>query len=284
MASVLVSGAEGFIGRHLVPELARRGHSVTAKSRADGDVAEDATWSTYPGAEVLVHLAGRSYVPDSWTSPADFVRTNVLGAFRALEYCRTHGARIVLLSSYLYGNPSRLPIPEDADIVALNPYALSKKLAEEGCEFYSTRFGVRVTILRPFNVYGPGQPRGFLFQSIIDQVRSGEAIRVKDLAPRRDYIYVGDLVKAIALVVELSSVSGTFNVGSGESHSVAEVIAVVQAACDTTLPVVSTGEPRRDEIMDTVADISRAKRDLGWTPSWSLADGIGAMVESTIDV
>ena len=250
----------------------------------DGDVADEATWKAYPAADVLVHLAGRSYVPDSWTNPAEFMRSNVLGAFRALEYCRAHGARIVLLSSYLYGNPSRLPISEDTDIVTLNPYALSKKLAEEACEFYSARFGIHVTLLRPFNVYGPGQPREFLFQSVIDQVRSGQPIRVKDLAPRRDYVYVEDLVQAIARAVTLDSVAGTFNIGSGESYSVAEVIEIVQNACGTVLPVVSTDEPRRDEIMDTVADISRATRDLGWTPAWSLADGIRAMVEREFDV
>ena len=283
MASVLVSGADGFIGRHLVPELARHGHSVSEKSHGDGDVAEEATWNAFPEADILVHLAGRSYVPDSWTSPADFMRTNVLGAFRALEYCRAHGARIVLLSSYLYGNPSRLPISEDADVVALNPYALSKKLAEEACQFYWARFGVSATVLRPFNVYGPGQPPEFLVQSVIDQAQSAQPIRVKDLAPRRDYVYVGDLVQAIYQAVALDSVSGTFNVGSGQSHSVAEVVAIVQSACGTALPVLSTNEPRRDEIMDTVADISRAKRHLGWAPAWSLADGIRAMVTKATD-
>lgn len=277
MASFLVSGARGFIGRHLVAELSRLGCSMVAIGTADGDVAEAATWQRLPPVETVVHLAARSYVPDSWNDPSDFMRVNLLGTCAALSYCRQHGARILFISSYLYGMPDRLPISERAPLIATNPYALSKKFAEEACRFYAEHYGVDVTVLRPFNIYGVGQPEHFLVPTILGQVQRGGEIRVKDLDPRRDYIYVRDVVAAIALAAKAWRGYRVFNIGTGTSHSVAELIATIQELWDVQLPVVSSEERRQGEIMDTIADICAARTELGWEPRYSLQDGLADM-------
>src|SRR5437870_4160010 len=194
MTSVLVTGAAGFIGKRLVARLRESGHDVHEVDRPEGDVADEATWRAFPRTDVVVHLAGRHFVPESWTAPAAFIHTNVLGAVQALGFAKTNSARVVYLSSYLYGNPAVQPIPETAPIVATNPYALSKKLAEEACRFYAERFGVPVTVFRPFNVYGPGQADQFLVPTIIKQVAEGREIRVLDLEPRRDFVFLEDVV------------------------------------------------------------------------------------------
>ncbi len=281
MTRYLVTGASGFIGTHLVRALAAAGAEVTAVGRTDGDVADDATWARFPDVDVVIHLAGKSFVPDSWLDPTGFMRSNLLGTVAALNFARLHRARLVYLSSYLYGNPRALPIPETAATGANNPYALSKTLAETACKFFADSFGVPVRILRPFNVYGPGQSSSFLIPLILRQVTEGVAIRVKDLEPRRDYVYVADVVRAILSASRMESPFEVFNVGSGVSHSVKELIDMIQAVWDTQLPVAADGERRKDEIMDTVADIAHAKRLLNWQPAWSLAAGLAEMRDLT---
>lgn len=243
---------------------------------SDGDVADAATWSGFPACDVLIHLAARSYVPESWEDPAGFICTNVVGTVNALDHARRHQARVIHLSSYLYGNPTTLPIPETAPLHATNPYALSKQLAEQACVFYADAHGIPIIILRPFNVYGPGQAEHFLIPSIVSQALRGDTIRVKDLGPRRDWIFVGDVVRAIVAATRHPARFSIFNIGSGVSRSVGDLVAAVQSACGTHLPVVSSHERRKDEVMDTVADISRARAGLGWAPAFDLARGIAA--------
>jgi nucleoside-diphosphate-sugar epimerase len=277
MDRVLVTGASGFIGSHLVPRLREGGHEVIEANRKSGDVADESVWRSFPAADVVVHLAGRSFVPDSWADPGAFLRTNLLGTVAALGYCRTRGARLVFPSSYMYGSPDRLPIPETAPLVAQNPYALSKKLAEDACAFFANSFGVSVTILRPFNVYGPSQSDDFLIPTIVKQAISCREIRVKDIAPRRDYVYVHDVVEAIVKSLVGPRSFGVFNIGSGVSHSVAEVVRTIQEVWGTSLPVHSDEVRRTDEVMDTVADVANAERALGWKPRFTLRQGLEDM-------
>lgn len=281
MTKILVTGSSGFIGRHLLPALRAAQHDVIEVNSAAGDIAEKSTWSSFPRAQVVIHLAAKTFVPDSWGDPGGFIKTNLLGAVGALDYCRQHNARLVFLSSYLYGRPERLPISELASLKANNPYALSKRIAEEACEFYAHHFGVKTVILRPFNVYGPGQAESFLIPSIIHQFTSGNVIRVKDLEPKRDYVYIDDLVDAIARSVGLDQPLNIFNVGTGVSHSVAEIIYLIQKIKGTNWAVQSDGERRPEEIMDTQADITKAAAVLGWIPKWSLNAGLQRMLSES---
>ncbi|MEO5691687.1 MAG: NAD(P)-dependent oxidoreductase [Usitatibacter sp.] len=272
-----MTGANGFIGRHLVPSLRERGHTVVEATRVDGDVADSATWARFPRTDVVVHLAGRSFVPDSWTDPRSFVESNVVGTWTALEHCRAHGARMVYLSSYLYGAPAHLPIAETAPLAVMNPYALTKKQAEQACAFYASTHGLGITVLRPFNVYGSGQPASFLVPAVLEQLRGGVEIVVKDATPRRDYVYVTDVVSAVVQALPAPRGFRVFNVGSGVSHSVADLVDLVQAVWGTSLPVRDSADRRPHEIMDTVADIRAAAAGLGWAPRFSLRAGLEEM-------
>lgn len=274
MTRVLVTGASGFIGGHVVARLRADGYETIAVDRTWGDISVAATWRGFPPADAVVHLAARSFVPDSWESPAGFLRTNLSGTVEALEYCRTHGAHLVFLSSYMYGDAVRQPVHESSALVAKNPYALSKKLADEACQFFAERLGASVAVLRPFNIYGPGQSETFLVPTILRQLESGTEVRVRDLDPRRDYIYVADVVEAIVRAVAARPGFNVLNLGSGRSHSVAELIDTIQQVWGTDLPVTSDGVRRPDEIMDTVADISLAEERLGWKPRFTLRQGL----------
>lgn len=228
--------------------------------------------------DFVFHLAGRTYVPDAWHEPADFQRVNVTGTLNVLELCRARGIPMTYVSAYVYGIPARLPISEDDRAVPNNPYALSKLMAESLCRFYADFFDVPVTIIRPFNIYGFGQKGHFLIPEIISQVKAGQSIHLKDLTPRRDYIYLDDLVDALMLTLVSKPGCHVFNIGNGSSLSVAEIVEVIQKAAGTSLPVVSENQPRVNEISDVYADIGKASKELRWRPRHSFEEGIRKMM------
>jgi nucleoside-diphosphate-sugar epimerase len=278
--AILVTGATGFIGRALVHRLRESGREVLALGSSDGDIRQRSTFERFQGASVtaVIHLAGRSFVPDSWADPAGFMETNVLGTTNALEFCRIKGAQLVYVSAYVYGVPQRLPIDEQAPAQPNNPYALSKHLAEQTCQFYAEHLSVPVTVLRPFNVYGPGQDARFLIPSIVRQALEGDEIRVRDLAPKRDFVYVDDVVDAVLKAEGRKSDWAIFNIASGTCASVGDIIQVLQSTLGTSKAVVVEGLGRRNEIPIVIGDASRARAELGWVPEVSLSQGIGRIV------
>lgn len=279
MIDALVTGAGGFIGQALCASLRANGWSILPLTSANGDVAAAETWKSLPPARVVFHLAGRSFVPDSWARGPDFVSANVTGTEHALAHCRAHGARLVLASAYVYGIPQRLPIRETDPASPNNPYALTKRLSEQLCEFAAQHQGVAATALRIFNVFGPGQRAEFLIPKILQQVEAGKEIRLLDLAPRRDYVYLSDVVDAFIKASEVSAGFHAINVGSGQSLSVAEIVDKIQVVAGTRLPVASDSEERRQEIPDVVADIALAQQVLGWRPQLSFEAGIAQILK-----
>lgn len=279
MSRILATGTKGFIGRVLVKQLQKQSHEVVEFSSSSGNVAEAKFWNKLPETDAVIHLAARSFVPDSWDDPTEFLHVNVIGTGHALEYCRKHKARLVFVSAYLYGIPGRLPIQESDPVQPNNPYALSKKLAEQICEFYSSYWEVPVTIIRPFNVFGPGQRTEFLISEILSQVRNCKEIRVKDLEPRRDYIYLDDMVDALIRALNAPDGFNVLNIGSGISYSVREIIDLIQQEAGTNLPVHSDQTVRQQEIPDVKADIACAEKLIGWVPRHSMVDGIANLLK-----
>jgi nucleoside-diphosphate-sugar epimerase len=275
---VLVTGGSGFIGRRLVRFLRGEGVEVLAPGRDTLDVSA----GTFPdqSADWVIHLAGRTYVPASWNEPADFYRVNALGTVNVLEYCRRTQARLIYVSGYCYGLPEALPIPETAPLKPNNPYALSKQAAEQACRFFFEYLQTPVMIARPFNIYGPGQPANFLIARIVEQVidPAAAAIVVEDGAPRRDYVHLDDVVSAIESLRRNPKPGATFNIGSGASHSVAEVAELACRAVHAKKPFVSRDNRRANDIPDVVADITAIRIATGWTPSIALYDGLRDVV------
>ena len=271
--SVLVTGADGFIGSRLVSALRALGYVVLSHSRRQGDIKD--CHLSFEGVGHVFHLAARTFVPDSWAAPLSFYEANLLGTVNVLEFCRAQAASVTLMSSYVYGPPERLPISEIEPLCAFNPYSQTKILAEETGLYYQRQFGVPVTILRPFNVYGPGQDRRFLIPTILTQaVDSGRAaIVVADLRPRRDYIFISDLVDLLTRTA-FRREGGIFNAGSGSSWGVADVVALVNGLLPLPKLVHSNGLMRPDEVIDVIADISRARYEFSWTPRVTLRDGL----------
>jgi nucleoside-diphosphate-sugar epimerase len=271
--SVLVTGADGFIGSHLVPALLAAGYTVFSHSTREGDIRNCTLHFEDVGH--VFHLAARTFVPDSWSAPLSFYEVNVLGTVNVLEFCRSRDASLTLMSSYVYGRPSGLPISEEDPLSAFNPYSHTKILAEETSLYYQRQFGVPVTIVRPFNVYGPGQDRRFLIPVILTQaIDPALAVMVvADLRPRRDYLYIADLVRLLVRTA-FRREGGIFNAGSGSSWGVGEVLSMVNGLLPVPKPVQAKGPIRPDEVLEVIADISRARHAFGWEPQVPFRDGL----------
>ena len=283
MSKVLVTGASGFIGKALGARLKALGREVEPIDSVSGDIAEPETLDKFAQADIahVFHLAGKTFVPDSWDDPQAFCQTNVLGTVNVLEFCRKKHIPVTYVSAYVYGHPDSLPIAEDSEIRPSNPYALTKRLAEEICEFYASAHQLPVTTIRPFNVFGIGQAKHFLIPAIIEQVLgTGKEIVVKDLAPKRDYVYLEDLVTALLATLDKADGYSVYNIGSGISLSVQEAIEIIQDVAGTKKKIVCDQAIRTNELMDVVADISKAGRELGWKPEHSFRAGIEKIITS----
>ena len=276
---ILITGSNGFIGRNLKSELQKKGYQVEDFNTEQGDIAD--TKLEYKNISHVFHLAGKSFVPDSWKYPEEFKRVNVEGTRNVLEFCKENRVSLTFISSYVYGTPKMLPINEMHPINAFNPYAESKILAEELCNFYIKEFQLPVAIIRPFNIYGKNQPEHFLIPEIIKQATddSYSQITLMDLAPKRDYLYMDDFIKALILLYEKDK-QGIFNIGSGYSMSVQEIVDTIMAVSGRKKDVLSKSEVRKNEVSDVVADITKITSETGWIPETTFSDGIRQILNS----
>lgn len=281
MKSILVTGANGFIGSALIKSLESLGFNIIRFNSLNGDISNYNFLKEYENTDIyhMFHLAAKTFVPDSWENPLEFYKTSVLGTGQILELCRHKNIPLTFVSAYLYGLPEKLPITEDATIKSNNPYAHSKYLAEELCRFYSEYYNVKVTIARPFNIFGKNQKSMFLIPFIIKQILNDNTIKVKDLYPKRDYIYLDDLINGLVKTIDNKKQFSIYNFGSGKELSVHEIIDIAQKIAGTNKEIISEKEERQNEIMNVVADISKAKRELGWEPKFSFEDGIKEIIE-----
>ena len=279
---VLVTGADGFIGSLLVKKLKSLSYSVLEFNRKNGDIAT--TKLNFQNIDQLFHLAAETFVPKSWEEPFPFYETNILGTVNVLEACRKYGIKLTYISAYVYGIPDTLPIKETHELKAVNPYMHSKILAESLCKFYSDNYDVKVNIIRPFNIYGPGQSDHFLLPKIITQVLSdNKKIEVFDLSPKRDFLYIDDLIDAMILSMNAPNKFNVFNIGSGESYSVKEIIDYIQNLAKTNKPILSKDDSRKNEIPEVIADISYAKEKLNWSPKFSFEKGLTKLIQYYAD-
>jgi nucleoside-diphosphate-sugar epimerase len=270
--NILVTGATGFIGKHLVIRLQRDGYNVY-QFPDDLDITKHKL--NFEGIDHVFHLAAKTFVPLSWTQTFDFYNVNVMGTLNVLEFCRQKSCSMTFMSSYVYGNPERIPIDESHPLKPNTPYNHGKILAEELCRFYVDQFHLQITVLRPFNIYGPYQEEPFLVPILINQLldQSKQIIEVMDLKPKRDFLYIDDLIDAMMLTIENDKFS-IYNIGGGHSVSVEEIIITLLNISGLKKNYRSKCINREGEIMDIVADISMIEKELRWKPVVSLEYGL----------
>jgi nucleoside-diphosphate-sugar epimerase len=258
------------------------GFAIAGFDLADGDIAEEGTLSYLEKEEIsyVFHLAGKTFVPESWSHPYSFYRTNVMGTENILEFCRKTGAGLTYVSSYLYGKPEYLPVDENHPVKAYNPYSHSKVVAEEICRYYRDQFNLGVIILRPFNVYGPGQSNQFLIPELIKKILDPGTsfIEVMDLRPKRDFVFIDDFTQALYL--SMNGPRGIYNIGSGSSVSVQEVINLLEEISGIRKNILTRNVERPMEIFDLYADVTKITRLLKWKMKVGLKEGLTRCVEA----
>jgi NAD dependent epimerase/dehydratase len=306
-----VTGAEGFIGSHLVEALVERGAQVRAMVQynafdswgwleslpADvlasvhvelGDVRDIATVRELAeGADVVYHLAALIAIPYSYRSPRSYVESNVLGTLNVLEAVRQLGTpRLVHTStSEVYGTARSVPIAEDHPLQGQSPYAASKIGADKLAESFHLSFDVPVATLRPFNTYGPRQSARAVIPTIVSQVQTGATeVRLGDTRPTRDFMFVRDTARAFLAVGEAPAdavVGKVLNAGTGVETSIGALVGLVGDIVGRRVAVTPDPErlrPADSEVMRLVCDASRLTAATGWRPEIALADGLAETV------
>lgn len=298
----LVTGGAGFIGSHLVDCLLAQGRSVrvvdslvvgrrTNLKQHDGhprlhivkdDVADPAAVAAaMKDVTRVFHLAARADIVPSIQEPEAYFRSNVDGTFCVLEAARRHGVQrfVYVASSSCYGIPAQFPTPETASIDPRYPYALTKYLGEQMVMHWAQVYRLPAVSVRFFNVYGPrtrtSGTYGAVFGVFLAQLLAGEPLTiVGDGEQTRDFTFVSDVVDALIAVAESDKVGEIYNVGSGGPVSVNELVRLLGSPRSVHIPK-RPGEPDC-----TWADISKIRRDIGWQPKVSFADGVRQMLEN----
>lgn len=286
---VLVTGASGFIGRAAVARLLERGHRVTAQRRAPeplpgveetlyADITDPAVSKAAARSEAVLHLAGRGDVGESWQAPGDYLRVIAGGTLAVLEGARRSGAAVVLASTQRVYRPAPRPLREEDALQPSDPYALAKLAAEEYGRLYAQRYDLAVRVVRLFSVYGPGQ-RGQGSSGVVaiflERARAGQPLRV-DPGPRRDFTHLDDAVEGLCLALEARQPGlATYNVATGQGTALETLAAKIVALTGSRSEILRPAEPWQGG--DLVADIGRARRELGYTPRVGLDEGLARL-------
>jgi nucleoside-diphosphate-sugar epimerase len=290
-----VTGAAGFIGSHLAEALGRAGHDVVGfdcftdyydpslkeENARDIDVrrvdlAEDEL--DFGGLDGVFHLAGQPGVRSFGDVFPLYLRRNLLASQRVFEAAARDGVRVVFASSSsVYGEPDRFPTPEDTTPRPLSPYGITKLAAEQLLHAYIRSYGLDAVVLRYFNAFGPRQRPDMAFTRIAFALACGEPFELfGDGAQSRSWTYVADVVDATVRAMEGGT--GVYNVGGALEASMNDAIALFEALSDKRLDV-RRGEAVPGDQRRTAADTSRIRRELGWNPAVSLADGLARQWE-----
>ena len=274
---VLVTGSEGFLGRHVCRALKARGHDVVGLDTAPGaEVVADIT-KVLPlmKLDAIVHLAALAAPNLCTANPESAFSVNVLGTQQVLRLALESGARKFVFSSsaHVYGvGPKYLPTDEYHPLFLQNTYTTTKILGEQLCQLFYDNHGLSYTALRLFNAYGPGQGPGYFIPDMIAKAKTGEII-LKGGETTKDWVYVDDVARAFCLALETPYV-GVMNIGTGLQTPLSEVSRLIAVNTNATLRLISSGDATRMQ-----ADYTRARQVLGWTPTVRIEEGLATILQ-----
>lgn len=310
---ILVTGADGFIGSHLVEELVRQGREVKAfvlynsfdswgwldqapqeiKDAIEvvsGDVRDPiCVRNAMKSCSAVMHLAALIAIPYSYVAPHSYVDVNVVGTLNVVQAARDLSLEKVMhtSTSEVYGTAQFVPITEEHPLVGQSPYSASKIGADQIAMSYWRSFEVPVAIARPFNTYGPRQSARAVIPTVITQIAGGKrTIELGALSPTRDFNFVKDTVQGmIAILDGKASIGRVINIGSGYEISVGDMVRLVAEIMNVEVDIVSKNErirPEASEVERLLADASIAKSQLGWTPKVGGREGLKQGLSETV--
>jgi NAD dependent epimerase/dehydratase len=306
---VLVTGAGGFIGGHLTARLVRDGADVRAFARYNsrnehgtldwlspeeiagvevvlGELRDiESVARGMKGVDIVLHLGAQIAIPYSYLNPRDFFEVNVLGTLNVAQAALEAGVRRVVQTSTseVYGTAQTVPITEEHPLEPQSPYAASKVGADKLALSWYRAYGLPVTIVRPFNTYGPRQSARAVIPTIISQALAGGPVRLGSLHPRRDLVYVEDTIEGfVAAATVEGAVGRTIQLGTGSDVSVGELVQLVGEVVGRELQVETDDariRPEASEVQRLIASPRLAADILGWQPRVELREGLRRTVE-----
>lgn len=304
---MLVTGADGFIGSHLVEALLSRGHKVRALTQYNsfnywgnleglshpdlevvaGDVRDpDFCRHICRGADTVFHLAALIAIPYSYIAPDSYVETNIKGTLNICQAARDEGVRKLLVTSTseVYGTALYVPIDEKHPRQPQSPYSATKIGADAIAMSFYNAFNLPVSIVRPFNTYGPRQSARAFIPTIITQIASGmKTIKVGDLRPTRDFNYVSDTVDGFIAIAEADNTEGReINIATGSDVSMRDTLALIAEIMGSDVEFVVDPErirPEKSEVMRLQGDNSLLRSLTGWAPAHTLEQGLRKTIE-----
>ncbi|MGH6708447.1 MAG: NAD-dependent 4,6-dehydratase LegB [Bradyrhizobium sp.] len=310
---VLLTGAGGFIGSHLAEELVRRNFDVRAfvhynsmssqgwldTSPADvreqfdvfsGDIRDpNGVRTAMKGCDAVLHLGALIAIPYSYHSPDTYVETNIRGTLNVLQAARDFEVSHVLhtSTSEVYGTAQFVPITEEHRLQGQSPYSASKIGADQLALSFERSFGTPVTVVRPFNTYGPRQSTRAVIPTIITQIAAGRrVIKLGSISPTRDFNFVADTVAGfLAALDSKAGVGEVINIGSGYEISIGDTAHLIAELMGAEIEIEQDQvrlRPERSEVDRLLADNSKAKRLLGWAPHLAGVEGLRHGLEQTI--
>ena len=297
-----MTGADGFIGSHLVELLLAEGYSVRALSQYNsfnywgwlddirhprlevvcGDV-RDPNYCRYitRGCDTVLHLAALIAIPYSYTAPDSYVDTNIRGTLNICQAARDEGVRriVVTSTSEVYGTAQYVPIDEKHPRQPQSPYSATKIGADAIAKSFFNAFGLPVVIARPFNTYGPRQSARAIIPTIITQIANGATeIKVGDLTPTRDFNYVRDTCRGFLALARAEGIDGEeINICTGTEISMADTLQLIADLMGANVQWVQDEQrlrPSKSEVFRLLGDNTKIKQLTDWQPAYSLRDGL----------
>jgi len=306
---VLVTGAGGFIGSHLVERLVKLGASVRAfvryNSRGDpgllrltspetianvelvgGELRDpDAVRKVVSGCQFVFHLGALISIPYSYRHPVEVAETNFIGTLNVLMACRDLNVQRLIhtSTSEVYGTAQRIPIDEFHPLQGQSPYSASKIGADKLAESFYCTYQLPVVTVRPFNTFGPRQSARAVIPTIITQALANRTIHLGNLEAMRDFTYVDDTVNGFICAAVADAVGGsTFNLGTGTEINIGNLAEMIIRKVDSEAKIevdLERMRPQKSEVLRLLSDNSLARERLGWLPSVSLDDGLDKTIK-----
>lgn len=309
---VLVTGADGFIGSHLVEALAARGYEVTALSQynsfnywgwledvsckdqikvVSGDIRDPHFCKEITrGVDTVYHLAALIAIPYSYVAPDSYVDVNVRGTLNICQAAKENGVKRLIhtSTSEVYGTAQYVPIDEKHPLQPQSPYSASKIGADAMAMSFFNAFGLPVTIVRPFNTYGPRQSARAVIPTIIAQIAAGKKqIKLGDVTPTRDFNYVADTCRGFMMIADSAeSIGKTVNIGSNFEISVGDTLNLIKSIMNSDVEFITDTQrirPEKSEVFRLWCDNTLIRELTGFVPEYSIEDGLRKTVEWFLD-
>ena len=274
--SILITGATGFIGKHLAKKIPNYNIAVDQNGK-NIDLRIRKEVLKIKRSDIVIHLAGKIPSEKNYSKNI-FFEHNFLGTLNILEYCiKKKVKKIIFVSSYVYGNPKKNPISEKHQIKPHNTYTKSKVLSEELCKIYAEKYKIEIIILRPFNIFGNLQKDNFFISNIIKSIKNNSHITIINKNNKRDYLFIDDLIEGIIKLIDYKCKFEIFNIGSGKSYSFENIVQLFEKESKKKIKR-KYKISKKNSIPKIQADISKIKKEIKWSPKYTLVEGIEKII------